>query len=217
MVRKIIIFISALLVLFSGLLIAYYEYDSYKNNKEYTQINKNDLSNQNSDYMGWLYIDDVVDLPVVQTDNNRYYLTHSFSREENKYGCLFIDADVKSESNNLIIHGHNNNNTTMFSLLLKYKNENFFNTHKEISYTSKDGDTYIYEIFAVLNYSVTDLNTFNIYSPDLSEKLLEKIKENNIYSSTYEPTVDDKFITLSTCDTEYFGVNGRIVIVGILR
>lgn len=178
-------------------------------------INVEELLAKNPDYKGWLYIEDVVDLPVVQTDNNNYYLNHSFSKEKNRYGCPFIDQEVQPTSNNLVIHGHNNHNSSMFSLLLEYKDEKFYNKHKEISFITKDGLEIKYEIFAVINFDITNINTFNVFSPDISLPLLNRIEKNNIYATDISLTENNNFITLSTCDTDYYGVNGRIIIIGV--
>lgn len=178
-------------------------------------INVEELLAKNPDYKGWLYIEDVVDLPVVQTDNNNYYLNHSFSREKNRYGCLFIDKDVQQDSNNLVIHGHNNHNSSMLSRLLNYKKEDFYNEHKEIEFITKEGLIIKYEIIAVINFDVSNIKTFNIYSPDIQLPLINKIKENNIYNPVTSLSEDNNFITISTCDTDYYGVNGRIIIIGV--
>ena len=47
-----------------------------------SKINILDLKKQNSDTVGWLKVNNTgVDLPIVQTSDNKYYLTHNFKKE----------------------------------------------------------------------------------------------------------------------------------------
>lgn len=170
---------------------------------------------QNSDYVGWLDVKDIVSLPVVQTDNNSFYLTHSFNKKENRIGCLFIDKNVLPQSNNIIIHGHNNHDSSMFSLLTKYKDEDFYKTHRKITFTTKDNEVKKYTVIAVINYDVSDIQEFNIYSPDITDTYLKYIKTLSLFSSDLPFSAGDTYITLSTCDEETYGTNGRLVIIGV--
>ena len=200
----------------SGSFIISYFYDSYQNNKEYKNyknISTEELLNINQDYYGWLHIDDVVNLPVVNTSDEFYYLNHSFSKQENKYGCLF--TNIMTGSNNFIIHGHNNNNNSMFSLLVKYKDKDFFESHRTITFTTKDDEIKTYEIFAVINFNIETADLFNPYKYYLSSSIINQINENNIYDAAISISSDDSFIMLSTCDTDFYGSDGRLLIVGV--
>ncbi len=205
-----------MLVCLSSLCIIHYLYTFYMDNKEYENIDTDNLLEQNDEYMGWLYIEDIVDLPVVQTDNNTYYLSHSFNQKENKIGCLFIDKNVLPDGNNIIIHGHNNYNSSMFSLLTKYKDTDFFNTHREIMFTTKENEVRKYSVLAVVNYDVSTMNDFNIYNITATSTYIDKIEELSIYPFDKDIVDGMKFITLSTCDEALYGSNGRLVIIGVM-
>lgn len=214
LIRKIIIWIAVLLLIISGSIIAYYFYDSYQNNREYQsykETSTSELLEVNSDYIGWLHIDDIVNLPVVESEDD-YYLTHSFSKEENKYGCLFT---YNSTGNNLIIHGHNNNNDSMFSLLLRYKDEDFFRSHQEIVFTTKDDEEIRYTVFAVINFDTRNTNEFNPYYSSISDYKISQIIENSLYDTSLSVSEDDTFISLSTCDTSEYGAYGRLLVIGV--
>lgn len=209
-------YISIALVCLSSLCIIHNLYTSYLANKEYRDIDTDNLLEQNSEYMGWLYIEDIVDLPVVQTDNNTYYLSHSFNKEENKMGCLFIDKNVLPDGNNMIIHGHNNYNSSMFSLLTKYKDTDFFNTHKEIIFTTKENEIRKYSVLAVINYDVSTMNEFNMYNIAATSTYIEEVEKLSLYPFDKDFKDGMKFITLSTCDEALYGSNGRLVIIGVM-
>lgn len=207
---------SVVIVCVASLFIICHFYNSYIENKEYREIDTNNLLEQNFDYMGWLHIDDIIDLPVVQTDNNDFYLSHSFSKKKNKIGCLFIDKRVLPDSNNIIIHGHNNYDASMFSLLTTYEDKSFFNTHKIITFTTKDNEMHQYKVLAVLNYDISTMNEFNIYNPNITSSYIEKVKELSLYQSDISFSNEMNFITLSTCYEKYFGSDGRIIIIGAM-
>ena len=83
-----------------------------------------DLLAVNPDTVGFLTIDGVVSLPVVQRQNdNEYYLTHDFSGGEHAEGALFLDGlnRLSPEDDCLIVYGHNMQNGTMFGDLKLYR------------------------------------------------------------------------------------------------
>ncbi len=51
------------------------------------------LYNKNKSMVGWVKIDDtVIDYPVMQTEDNEYYLKHNFDLKNDANGCIFLDA-----------------------------------------------------------------------------------------------------------------------------
>ena len=84
---------------------------------------------KNTDIIGWLKIADTnIDYPVMQTDNDTYYLTHDFDGNEDKNGCLFMDSkcDPVKPSTNLIIYGHHMKSGRMFGKLVNYKDSKYY-------------------------------------------------------------------------------------------
>ncbi|PFR88226.1 hypothetical protein COK43_20285 [Bacillus cereus] len=62
----------------------------YERTKQVLRINK--------DYVGWIKINDTkVDYPVVKREDNSFYLSHNFYKEEDRSGSIFMDYknDVK--------------------------------------------------------------------------------------------------------------------------
>ena len=108
-----------------------------------------ELHNENPDLYGWLQINDtVIDYPVMYSPYDpQLYLYKNFYKEDSKSGTPFI---LTPSSTNTIIYGHNMKNASMFSSLLKYKDIEFWKTHRYIIFntlTSKG----IYEISIVAN------------------------------------------------------------------
>ena len=68
------------------------------------------LRETNPDVIGWISIPGtVIDYPIVQTDNNDYYLDHSITGTYLKSGSIFVDYRNESDwsDKNTIIYGHN--------------------------------------------------------------------------------------------------------------
>ncbi|MPQ44311.1 class B sortase [Clostridium tarantellae] len=121
----------------------------YKRIKWESNSNKN-LKEINSNFKFWISIENTnINYPVVQTDNNKYYLNHDFYNEVCKLGCVFIDYNNNVDTDkNIVIYGHNMLDGSMFSALEKFKDKNFFEKNNKI-YIEKEGDKYEYEVFAV--------------------------------------------------------------------
>lgn len=53
------------------------------------------LYEENKDLAGWLSIEDTkIDYPVMQKEDNTYYLHHDFYGEDSKYGCLYVKERI---------------------------------------------------------------------------------------------------------------------------
>ena len=88
------------------------------------------LLNINSQGIGYIYIPSIdCRLPMVQGDDNDYYLTHTFNKEYSANGCLFEDYRINGglSASQIIIYGHNMRNGAMFGKLKNYQDYSFWN------------------------------------------------------------------------------------------
>ena len=81
----------------------------------------------NKDFVGWITINGTnVDYPVVQGEDNLFYLHHNFNGEEEFAGTIFTDYEGKfgpnQMPNNTILYGHNMLYKYKFSALNNYNN-----------------------------------------------------------------------------------------------
>lgn len=106
------------------------------------------LKQINADIVAWIRIPGVLDYPVVQGTDNSYYLHHTFRKEYNIAGSIFLDARNTadfSDSKN-IIYGHNMRDGSMFHVLRKFQDLDFYQSNREIWLYLSDGSVEVYEI-----------------------------------------------------------------------
>ena len=193
-------------------------------NKETERMLKvKELQKENADIVGWLEIENTnINYPVLQGEDNEYYMTHNYKKEKSKNGSIFLnkDYDWNIPSSNLLMYGHNLGNGTMFQELLKYQNKEFYNNHKVIRFTTakEDAEYEIISVFKSRVYYKSEQNVFRYYyfinanTEEEYNNYVENAKKASIYE--IEPTAKygDQLITLSTCS--YHVKDGRFAVVG---
>ena len=163
-----------------------------------------ELMEQNEDTIGWIHFaNPEIDYPVMQGEDNEFYLTHSFSKEEKKAGSIFMEVinHPTFEDSHTIIYGHNMRDLSMFGKLKNYKDKDFYEGNEYFTvYTDTKIITYqIFAYYDVAEYS--DVYTV-WYTPDESfGEMLETMKRKSYYDTKVDVTAEDKVLTLSTCST----------------
>lgn len=93
------------------------------------------LKEKNPDVIGWITVPGtVINYPIVKGDDNDKYLHYTFENVKNANGSIFLDYRCSGElSDSLnVIYGHNMKRGAMFHDLEKFKEEKFFDEHREI-------------------------------------------------------------------------------------
>ena len=174
------------------------------------------LREVNSDIVAWIYLEDTtINYPVVQGDDNSYYLNHMFEGSWNSAGCIFLDSRNEENFSNRhsIIYGHHMKNDTMFSDLDYYKKQEFYDEHPVILLMTPDRN-YKIEVFAGYVTDVSeDAWELNFTDTQYAE-WLTAAKEKSCFVSHVSPQVEDRVVTLSTCSYEFDGA--RFDVVGVL-
>lgn len=106
------------------------------------------LKEINPDIVAWLKIPAVLDYPVVQGEDNSYYLSHTFRGQYNIAGSIFLDSRNKADfsDSRSIIYGHNMKDGSMFHVLRKFQGREFYQENREIRLYLPDGSVRVYEI-----------------------------------------------------------------------
>ena len=200
-----------------------------------------ELQEINPDVMGWLTVYDTnIDYPLVQSDDNNYYLNHNPKKEPEVSGSLYLDYrnDKQFKDFNTIIYGHHMAQHKMFGDLDKFLDEEFWNSH-EYGNLIYDAQNHGLQFIAMLQVDAYDWVTYNPavngeenrirYINHLYEtakyvrgidtetlknlqKQLKKDKDNDEPLLRTSPvTPDDHLVLLSTCSADI--TNGRFILV----
>ena len=197
------------------------EDEDYENN-ENSENKQNeetilDLSYINEDYYGWITIEGTnIDYPILQGEDNEYYLYKDINKQTLSSGSIFLDYRNNGfNDKNTIIYGHNMKNSTMFSQLGYFKEEDFFKKNRYVEIILPQGETLRYEIFSVYTTNADDnyiQTTFN--SDEEYKEYLDSVCDKSLFSSDVNISTEDRIITLSTCSYEY--EDARTVVHGKL-
>lgn len=212
---KLLFFILLIIFCISGTLLFQYARDEYQYRQLEQQIEEEritlaesqfDFSNligTNDDIIGWIVIEGTsIDYPVVQGEDNSYYLTHDINQVQSKQGSIFMDYRNSSDlsDNHSIIYGHNMKSGAMFHDLNKYSDQDFFKNHSIIDFYSLDG-LFKWEIFSTyitdtdFNYLQTAFDSNEVYLSFINNLL----SKSQYQSDVTKLTESDKVLTLSTC------------------
>ena len=179
------------------------------------------LYNLNQDLIGWVKIDDtIIDYPVMQAEDNSYYLTHNFDRKEEKAGALFLDCncDIIRGNDNYIIYGHHLTSGRMFSKLGEYESERYYEKHPYIQFDTiyEEGTYQVMYAFRSRVYDADEVRFkyyqfINAQSEEEFNSYMREMARESFYDTGVTAIYGDKLLTLSTCD--YQEQNGRFVVV----
>ncbi|MDE6864307.1 MAG: class B sortase [Eubacterium sp.] len=185
---------------------------------------------KNSDFVGYIKIDGTaVDYPVVQCNDDEFYLTHNFDKQPEERGAIYMSSECDSSLRgfNTVLYGHNWLDTTMFSEVTKYENIDFYKEHPVIHFNTAHNDMQ-WKIFAVFitnaDENEDDGYIFNYIYPHLGGEnfsgYIGEVNKRTLYKTGVDVNSSDKILTLSTCsrkmDISGYRADARIVVAARL-
>ena len=200
--------IAAVLLFLWGLTeMSYIAADYQEGEAIYTEARMQQLEQtakeQSADMVGWLYMDQIgIDYPVVQGEDNEFYLTHAYDRTEHAGGSIMMNCDNGPAFSDLntILYGHNMKNGTMFGRLseLPALKEEL----AEIIVETPGGE-WRYQILCIAK--VRDDNP--IFQMQRTEaefiSCVEALKGDALYWRERKDDQAGQFLTLVTCSGEF--------------
>lgn len=160
------------------------------------------LKEINPDVVAWITLP-AVDLsyPVVQGEDNDYYLHRSINREYLFAGCIFLDWHNSPEFKNYnsILYGHNMRDGSMFAKLKQYNDSDVLEACPYFWIYTPAGDI-LYRIFSV-HTAAGRSDTYTVRFTDFQSNLdwLRKMRELSVIDTGIDITGYSKVVTLSTC------------------
>lgn len=165
----------------------------------------NDVRNeyQNNDIVGILSIDNTeYRVPILQGEDNDYYLNHTPDGRENFMGSIYLDYRVNIDSSRkLLIYGHNSSRIDMpFKILEEFYDIDYFNNHKNMSIVTESTEKK-YEIFSVY-VEPSDYSYMNLkLSDEEFSNQIKMFKKKSLYDTGVEVTGNEEILVLQTCST----------------
>lgn len=169
-------------------------------------VSYEELSAKNTDYRGWIWFDtSLISLPIVQTEENDFYLKKNLDKEYSLGGTPFIDAANSMTDQNLTIYGHTvfmDDSNLVFTPLRKLLDQNTYDQNKRFHIDWKDGIK-TYQIFAVCSVDQSDDSwnyTQNIFqTDDAFYDFIHQAYKRSAISSDIDVAATDNLVTLQTC------------------
>ncbi|MBR6514787.1 MAG: class B sortase [Clostridia bacterium] len=180
--------------------------DSHTYNQLYERMKSRILTfrETNEDVYGWIIIPGTenIDYPIMQSSDNDYYLNRTYTRDHLPAGSIFADFRCDKDINgnyNFIVYGHNMQNGLMFSELIKFLDEDFFNKNQYV-YVYTDKGIYTYRIFSVYktDYKYKYIET-GFPSTEEFLKWAQEMQSNSKFKREGISFETNRVITLSTC------------------
>lgn len=190
----------------------------------------------NEDVVGWISMGDednpFIDYPVVQGEDDDFYLDHNIRKEKSQWGAIFAEYRVPltadSEPANLILYGHNAGTGEYFGLVPRYFNYkpgntgglDFYRQYPTITFSSLY-EKHTYKIFAgmLVNTQESEGEVFyylrrrEFDSKGQFDEYIANILDRSTFYTDVDLKYGDHLITLSTCIVDY-GVDCRWVLFG---
>ncbi len=169
-------------------------------------INWEKLQAINPDVVGWISMkDSTIDYPIVQGNDNVYYLNHLINGRESNAGTIFIDVNNSDPFNdrNTVLYGHHMlSDPKMFAELENYENQSYYDTHKTLIIETPDK---VYELQVVAGIKTVGTGGYvrlGFENDDAFLNYVYSFTSRSTFTSDVSVAAGDRLILLSTCSYE---------------
>ena len=175
------------------------------------------LQGANPDVVGWIYCEGtVIDYPVLQGEDNDYYLHHTMDGKYSAAGSIFADAENGKgfQDVNTILYGHHMKNKSMFATLSDWFEQSYYESHPVMWLLTPEQD---YKIILFSGYTTSAKSDTYKYLTGPGEELdqyLQMAVEQSEFKTDVELAEGERYVLLSTC--AYMFDNARSVLHGKL-
>ena len=190
----------------------------YYVNVPFYDVDFSKLLKKNPDTVAFIHVPNTnINYPIVQTNDNEYYLNHAFDKSKNDAGWVYMDYRNSSNfsNDNTIIYGHGRVNKTVFGSLKDTLTDKWQSDKSNyVIQISTLTTNFVYQIFSIYTIKSESYYITPAFSTtEKKENWLSTMKKRNIAPIDTNINVNDKIITLSTCQNNN---GGRIVVQGKL-
>ena len=166
-------------------------------------VDFNKLKKKNDDTVGFIKVNGTnVNYPIVQTNDNSYYLNHAFDKSKNSAGWVFADYrnNMVNFDKNTVIYGHSRSNQTVFGSLKKVLNKSWYNNkNNHIIKLSTPTENTLWQIVSIYTIKPESYYITTKFSDSQFNTFINTIKKRSEINFSGGLTKNDKILTLSTC------------------
>ena len=166
-------------------------------------VDFNELKKKNDDTVGFIKVNGTnVNYPIVQTNDNSYYLNHAFDKSKNSAGWVFADYrnNMVNFDKNTVIYGHSRSNQTVFGSLKKVLNKSWYNNkNNHIIKLSTPTENTLWQIVSIYTIKPESYYITTKFSDSQFNTFINTIKKRSEINFSGGLTENDKILTLSTC------------------
>lgn len=176
----------------------------YYINMDMMSVDFNELKQKNSDTVGLIKVNGTnVNYPIVQSNDNTYYLKHAFDKSKNSAGWVFADYrnNMVNFDKNTVIYGHSRSNQTVFGSLKKVLNKSWYgNKDNHIIKLSTPTENTLWQIISIYTIKPESYYITTKFSNSQFQTFVKTIKERSQINFSGTINENDKILTLSTCE-----------------
>lgn len=226
-IKKLLKFLICIILMLASIIFIYYHYKT----EEVTETDNNIIENEksdvitplieeyyNNDIIASLIIPGVIETPIVQTEDNEYYVNHDLYKDINEQGAIYLDYRTNLNDKKVLIYSHNNNpKISAFTNLLKYEDNDFYQKHPKI-YLHTKTKVKVYDIFSIYeekeDLSYANLKSFNGFS---YKEHIKSLKEKSIHENDIELNGSDRILILDTYKLNENKEENHFLVMGVLE
>lgn len=140
-----------------------------------------------------------VDYPLVQGEDNDFYLNHDAYGNESSAGAIFINCYNSPGliDNKTVIFGHNQSGHEMFTDIHSYADEGWGREHSELVIDSSDGTKRKYSLLCYIYTQPLDDAVYTVEKEKTADLCASELLSEA--SVSYKDYAGGKLVCLSTC------------------
>lgn len=172
----------------------------------------------NGDFRGWLYFPALdISYPIVQGEDNSYYLKHAFDGEKLYAGCIFMDCGASGDwsDRNTFVFGHNMRDGSMFGSFRYLADDTTLCEEQPYFYIYTEDWVYTYEIFSYYKTKSSSDRYMTFETDETYDSYTEWAVENSLYASRADLSERRNIVSMSTCYGSA-GTSRRLLIHGVM-
>lgn len=170
------------------------------------------------DIVAWIQSEGTtINYPIVQGDDNDFYLHHLPDKSRHRMGSVFMD--YRNSPNFLdratIIYGHDMASGDIFGSLRHYASQSYFEQHSSMFIFTPYSNYQLLLFGGYILDSAYEIPPMHFSGADDFYSYIADIRRRSIFTSYVEVSYGDRIVFLATCVADG-AISDRLIIAGIL-